>query len=66
MDINYTQNSQALRKSLSALKEMNLFKSKHLHVINHFGADKSLNSNIHTMQTNPGYSRNSLGGIYTK
>lgn len=45
---------------------MNLLKSKDLHVINHGGADKSLNSNIHTMQTNPGYSRNALGGIYTK
>jgi hypothetical protein len=55
-----------LKKSLVALKDMNLLKTKDLHVINHGGADKSLNSNIHTRQTNPGYSRNTLGGVYTK
>jgi len=45
---------------------MNLLKLKNLHVINHQGADKGLNSCIHTRQTNPGYSRNTLGGVYTK
>jgi len=43
-----------------------LLKLKDLHVINHQGADKGLNSCIHTRQTNPGYSRNTLGGVYTK
>ncbi len=48
------------------LSQMNLLKEKNLFVISHPGADKSLNSNIHTRQTNPGYSRNTLGGVYTK
>lgn len=66
VDLNYTRSSSNLKKSLVALKDMNLLKTKDLHVINHGGADKSLNSNIHTRQTNPGYSRNTLGGVYTK
>jgi hypothetical protein len=45
---------------------MDLIKIKQLHVVTHSGADKGINSCIHTKQTNPGYSRNTLGGVYTK
>ena len=45
---------------------MDLLNGKSLHVVKYNGLDKSLNSCIHTRQTNPGYSRNALGGIYTK
>jgi hypothetical protein len=66
VDLNCSKQGEELQVSLGALRGLNLLRPKNLHVINHRGADKSLNSNIHTMQTNPGYSRNALGGIYTK
>jgi hypothetical protein len=49
------------------MKTMDLMKPKTLYMVEHNSCqDKSLNSNIHTRQTNPGYSRNKLGGFYTK
>ena len=46
---------------------MNLLKQKTLYVVQHKSSmDKGLNSNVHTRQTNPGYSRNKMGGFYTK
>ena len=46
---------------------MNLLKPKTLYMVDHKSSmDKGLNSNVHTRQTNPGYSRNKLGGFYTK
>ena len=42
-------------------------KPKNLYIVEHkSNLDRNLNSNIHTRQTNPGYSRNMLGGLYTK
>jgi hypothetical protein len=49
------------------MKTMDLMKPKTLYMVEHkTNQDRSLNSNIHTRQTNPGYSRNKLGGFYTK
>jgi len=46
---------------------MDLLKQKTLHVAEHKGSmDKGLSSCVHTRQTNCGYSRNKLGGFYTK
>ena len=46
---------------------MNLMKPKNLYMVEHKSKeDKSLNSNVHTRQTNPGYSRNKMGGFYTQ
>ena len=46
---------------------MNLMKPKNLYMVEHkTNAEKSLNSDMHTRQTNPGYSRNKFGGFYTK
>jgi hypothetical protein len=64
VDMNKTQN---MAKSIMKLKEMDLIKPKSLYMVEHkSNLDKNLNSNIHTRQTNPGYSRNLLGGFYTK
>ena len=49
------------------MKDMDLMKPKTLYVAQHkTSQDKNLSSNIHTRQTNPGYSRNKFGGFYTK
>ena len=56
-----------MTKSIMKMKTMDLMKQKTLYMVQHKTKDdKSLNSNIHTRQTNPGYSRNKLGGFYTK
>lgn len=56
-----------MSQSISKMKTMDLMKPKTLYMVEHkTNQDRSLNSNIHTRQTNPGYSRNKLGGFYTK
>jgi hypothetical protein len=56
-----------MSQSILKMKDMDLMKPKALHMVEHKSSqDRSLNSNIHTRQTNPGYSRNKLGGFYTK
>jgi hypothetical protein len=56
-----------MSQSILKMKEMNLMKPKSLYMVEHKGnSDKNLSSNIHTRQTNPGYSRNKMGGFYTK
>lgn len=46
---------------------MDLMKPKTLYIAqNKTNQDKNLSSDLHTRQTNPGYSRNKFGGFYTK
>ena len=66
VDMNDSEICGTLSKNMNSLSKMNLLKEKNLCVINHQGIDKSLSSCTHTRQTNPGYSRNTLGGVYTK
>ena len=48
------------------MKEMKLINGKQLHVVNHGDSKQNqIDINCHTRQTNPGYSRNKLGGFYT-
>ena len=62
--MNSTQN---MTKSILKMKQMDLMKPKTLYVVQHRTEDdKNKNGNVHTRQTNPGYSRNKLGGFYTK
>lgn len=56
-----------MSKSIIKIKEMDLMKPKGLCMVEYKGnKDNNLNSNIHSRQTNPGYSRNKFGGFYTK
>lgn len=56
-----------MSQSILKMKDMDLMKPKTLYVAQHkTSQDKNLSSNLHTRQTNPGYSRNKLGGFYTK
>ena len=56
-----------MSQSILKMKDMDLMKPKALYMVEHKTyQDKNLNSNIHTRQTNPGYSRNKMGGFYTK
>ena len=53
-------------EQIGKMKQMKLMDKKELHIVNHNSGKQ--NSNIgshHERQTNPGYSRNKLGGFYT-
>jgi hypothetical protein len=64
VDMNTTMK---MSQSILKMKDMDLMKPKTLYMVEHkTNQDRSLNSNIHTRQTNPGYSRNKFGGFYTK
>jgi|688.fasta_scaffold156437_1 hypothetical protein len=48
------------------MKEMKLMNSKELCIVNHnAGKENSCVGSHHDRQTNPGYSRNALGGFFT-
>jgi len=56
-----------MSQSILKMKDMDLMKPKALCMVEHkSNQDRNLSSNIHTRQTNPGYSRNKMGGFYTK
>ena len=48
------------------MKEMKLLEGKKLQVASHESyKDNTIDNYSHSRQTNPGYSRNKLGGFYT-
>lgn len=64
LDLNTTHK---MSQSILKMKEMDLMKPKTLYIAqNKTNQDKNLSSDLHTRQTNPGYSRNKFGGFYTK
>ena len=56
----------ALQSAVLKMKEMSLLEGKRLQVVKHVGPkETNIEGCSHSRQTNPGYSRNKLGGFYT-